>query len=58
MSITVADKLSIKITSLPADGQLLFNGNVDDDSSSWMTVAIDQVFSQGRYHRGQAAVQA
>ncbi|MFL9628412.1 type I secretion C-terminal target domain-containing protein, partial [Aeromonas jandaei] len=25
---TAADKLSIKITSLPADGQLLFNGNV------------------------------
>ncbi|WP_342394071.1 VWA domain-containing protein [Aeromonas veronii] len=25
---TAADKLSIKLTSLPADGQLLFNGNV------------------------------
>ncbi|WP_368214831.1 type I secretion C-terminal target domain-containing protein [Aeromonas sp. R2-3] len=39
---TAADKLSIKITSLPADGQLLFNGNVVTQALLDAGLAISQ----------------
>ncbi|MGN5063974.1 retention module-containing protein [Aeromonas sp. 6P] len=46
---TAADKLSIKITSLPADGVLQYK----DDDGNWLAVVENQVFTQAEIAAGK-----
>ncbi|MFQ1905624.1 cadherin-like domain-containing protein [Aeromonas veronii] len=46
---TPADQLSIKITSLPADGVLQYK----DDNGNWKAVAIEQIFTKADVDSGK-----